>query len=106
MNISARSSKLQGLRPAALQLNKSSSKIMKKKNNSSHVERVKSPVVVYLVSPKIIHVRGEEFKGLVQRLTGKQASSEATVKEKDDKQGSGGLNYEDVNTLPGNLAAA
>lgn len=31
------------------------------------------PVVMYMTSPKIIKVRPEEFKGLVQRLTGNQA---------------------------------
>ncbi|XP_009362795.2 protein MKS1-like [Pyrus x bretschneideri] len=50
---------LQGPRPAPLMVSKNSQKVMKKK-----------PVVVYLISPKIIHVQPEEFMGLVQRLTG------------------------------------
>ncbi|CAN6586687.1 hypothetical protein ACFX13_014317 [Malus domestica] len=50
---------LQGPRPAPLMVSKNSQKVMKKK-----------PVIVYLISPKIIHVQPEEFMGLVQRLTG------------------------------------
>ncbi|KAJ0027292.1 hypothetical protein Pint_36235 [Pistacia integerrima] len=116
MNMSAKSSKLQGPRPAALKVSKSSSKIMtKKKNNNNNVQRVKSPVVIYLVSPKIIHVRPEEFMGLVQRLTGKQAtensnsnseSSCATVMENGNKCVNGGVNYEDEVAFSANLAAA
>lgn len=57
--------KLQGPRPTALTVSKSSKKAMaKKKPNPSN------PVIVYLISPKIIHVQPEEFMGLVQRLTG------------------------------------
>ncbi|KAJ0027289.1 hypothetical protein Pint_36239 [Pistacia integerrima] len=113
--MSAGSSKLQGPRPAALKVSKSSSKIIKKKNNNNNVQRIKSPVVIYLVSPKIIHVRPEEFMGFVQRLTGKQAtansnsnseSSCATVMENGDECVNGGANYDDEVALSANLAAA
>ncbi|XP_068308807.1 protein MKS1-like [Pyrus communis] len=50
---------LQGPRPTPLMASKNSQKATKKK-----------PVIVYLISPKIIHVQPEEFMGLVQRLTG------------------------------------
>ncbi|KAH7554202.1 hypothetical protein JRO89_XS12G0133700 [Xanthoceras sorbifolium] len=53
--------KLQGPRPATL----------KKPQRTS-------PVIVYLVSPKIIHVRPEEFMGLVQRLTGREPPTESS----------------------------
>ncbi|XP_050114639.1 VQ motif-containing protein 8, chloroplastic-like [Malus sylvestris] len=59
MKSSRRHLELQGPRPAPLMVSKNSQKVMKKK-----------PVVVYLISPKIIHVQPEEFMGLVQRLTG------------------------------------
>ncbi|KAL6138255.1 hypothetical protein ACLB2K_063538 [Fragaria x ananassa] len=61
---------LQGPRPAALTVSKNSKKMMvnKKKQNPS-------PVIVYLISPKIIHVQPEEFMALVQRLTGNHESS-------------------------------
>ena len=54
---------LQGPRPAPLKVSENSSKI--KKSN-----RRRSPVIIYLQSPKVIHVRPEEFKGIVQQLTG------------------------------------
>ncbi|XP_023878643.2 protein MKS1 [Quercus suber] len=54
---------LQGPRPAPLTVSENSSKI--KKSN-----RRRSPVIIYLQSPKVIHVRPEEFMGTVQQLTG------------------------------------
>lgn len=57
------SSELQGPRPAPLTVGKDSSKI--KKSN-----RRRPPVIIYLESPKVIHVRPEEFMGIVQQLTG------------------------------------
>lgn len=53
-----------GPRPSLLMVSKNSTKIKKPKHSS--------PVVIYLKSPQIIHVRPEEFMQLVQRLTGKQ----------------------------------
>lgn len=69
--------KLQGPRPAALKIGKcsDSSKIIKK----PAIHQKRSPVVIYLVSPKIIHVRPEEFMGLVQRLTGNQAATSSSL---------------------------
>ncbi|KAA8518427.1 hypothetical protein F0562_015901 [Nyssa sinensis] len=64
------SGQLHGPRPAPLAVNKSSSKIKKPLMNQS-----REPVVVYLKSPKIIHVSPREFMGLVQRLTGNQGST-------------------------------
>ncbi|XP_024191547.1 VQ motif-containing protein 8, chloroplastic-like [Rosa chinensis] len=58
-------SQLQGPRPAALTVSKNSKKMMAKKKTDPQ-----NPVIVYLISPKIIHVQPEEFMGLVQRLTG------------------------------------
>ncbi|XP_041023984.1 protein MKS1-like [Juglans microcarpa x Juglans regia] len=69
---------LQGSRPAPLTVSKSSTKI-KKPIPSTGTGKIRSPVIVYLQSPKVIHVRPEEFMGMVQRLTGKQASSSTVV---------------------------
>lgn len=68
--------KLQGPRPAALEIGKcsNSSKIIKK----PAIRQKRSPVVIYLVSPKIIHVRPEDFMGLVQRLTGNQQATSSS----------------------------
>ncbi|KAL4606746.1 hypothetical protein ACB092_09G125800 [Castanea dentata] len=65
MNFQTRkhSSELQGPRPAPLTVSKDSSKI--KKSNQR-----RPPVIIYLESPKVIHVRPEEFMGTVQQLTG------------------------------------
>ncbi|KAJ4840089.1 hypothetical protein Tsubulata_009907 [Turnera subulata] len=61
---------LEGLKsPAGLMVSRSSTKIKK-----SLASQSRSPVIVYLKSPDVIHVRPEEFMGLVQRLTGKQAA--------------------------------
>lgn len=67
---------LRGPRPAPLTGRKSSTKINKPIPSS---EKSRSPVIVYLQSPKVIHVRPEEFMGTVQRLTGKQAPSTAAA---------------------------
>lgn len=59
---------LQGPRPTPLAISPSSGKIMKRNDKAPrHYPR---PVVIYLRSPKIIHVRPEEFMSLVQELTG------------------------------------
>lgn len=78
---SIRRSELQGLRPSPLQVSHCSSMIKKASHGNvgnrmnSSSSKVINPVVIYLRSPKIIHVRPEEFMSLVQRLTGKDSSS-------------------------------
>ncbi|KAI3791624.1 hypothetical protein L2E82_05483 [Cichorium intybus] len=73
---------LHGPKPTPLMINKNSSKIVKKNNTShqsyKHLIRgkgYKSPVIVYLKSPKVIHVLPHEFMTTVQRLTGKSVTS-------------------------------
>ncbi|KAF7851981.1 hypothetical protein BT93_L1677 [Corymbia citriodora subsp. variegata] len=69
---------LQGRRPEAMAVNRGSMMIQKQDfvpaTTTSHH---KQPVtkIVYLRSPKVIHVKPEEFMGLVQQLTGNQSSS-------------------------------
>lgn len=98
MNFPARK-KLQGPRPAALKVSRFSSEVKKSVTGAS---RRRSPVVIYLVSPKVIHVRPEEFMGLVQRLTGKQAPSPGLPPspckemEKNDKSVISGVNNDVV----------
>ncbi|KAE8125233.1 hypothetical protein FH972_020066 [Carpinus fangiana] len=60
---------LQGPRPALLMVGKSSTKIIKNRPFPAGRSRC-SPVIIYLESPKVIHVRPEEFMDTVQRLTG------------------------------------
>ncbi|PWA36753.1 VQ-like protein [Artemisia annua] len=69
--------RLYGPKPTPLMINKNSSKISK---NQSHkpVSRggdYKSPVIVYLKSPEVVHVLPHEFMTTVQRLTGKTSAS-------------------------------
>ncbi|KAF8396328.1 hypothetical protein HHK36_017943 [Tetracentron sinense] len=56
---------LQGPRPPPLKVSRKSCKIKKP---------LRSPVVIYLRSPKIIHTRPQDFMNLVQHLTGKGSS--------------------------------
>ncbi|KAG6596645.1 VQ motif-containing protein 8, chloroplastic, partial [Cucurbita argyrosperma subsp. argyrosperma] len=79
MNSAARNQlplRLRGPRPPPLTVNKSSTKIFKKSTttNLRPIPNRRDPVIVYLRSPKIIHVRPEEFKSFVQRLTGNGSS--------------------------------
>ena len=56
-----------------LEVSKDSSKTMRKKLKFSRQNE--QPVqVVYMRSPRIIKVRPEDFRGVVQQLTGNQAS--------------------------------
>lgn len=67
--------KLQCPRPAPLMVSKNSSKI---KKTAAPNQGRSSPVIVYLKSPDIIHVRPEDFMGTVQRLTGKAETFSTT----------------------------
>ncbi|KAK4784498.1 hypothetical protein SAY86_018866 [Trapa natans] len=62
---------IQDRRPAALDLNRSSTIA----NEQAARQRDRcSPVVVYLQSPKVVHVRPEEFMEMVQQLTGNRSA--------------------------------
>ncbi|XP_062166939.1 protein MKS1-like [Alnus glutinosa] len=61
---------MQGPRPAPLTVSRSSTKIIKKKQPVPAPGQSRSPVIIYLKSPTVIHVRPEEFRDTVQRLTG------------------------------------
>ena len=52
---------------------KGSSKTGKKVMKLQVPIKYNGPVVVYMKSPKIIEVRSEDFKGVVQQLTGNHA---------------------------------
>ncbi|XP_050229310.1 VQ motif-containing protein 8, chloroplastic-like [Mercurialis annua] len=75
MMTSSTRKQLQGSRPAPLMVNKNYS--AKIKRSLSRKGR-RSPVIIYLKSPDIIHVRPEEFMGLVQRLTGRKQDHSST----------------------------
>ncbi|KAJ9554976.1 hypothetical protein OSB04_009590 [Centaurea solstitialis] len=80
---------LQGPKPTPLMININSSKINKKNyNNMSHQHDrkreggrrngYKSPVIVYLQSPKVVHVLPHDFMTTVQRLTGKPMAASSS----------------------------
>ncbi|PKU83250.1 protein MKS1 [Dendrobium catenatum] len=62
---------LQGPRPAPLRLSKDSHKIRKPP------PAPRDPVIIYTISPKVIHVDLADFMGLVQRLTGPENAGPA-----------------------------
>ncbi|CAL9060606.1 protein MKS1-like [Musa acuminata AAA Group] len=64
---------LQGPRPTPLQVRKDSHKI--RKPPAAAPPQTRQPVIIYTVSPKVIHASRSEFMSLVQRLTGAASSS-------------------------------
>ncbi|KAG2576094.1 protein MKS1-like [Panicum virgatum] len=59
---------LQGPRPAPLRVRTDSHKI--RKPPQQPVQQVRKPVIIYAVSPKVVHADPSEFMSVVQRLTG------------------------------------
>jgi len=60
-------------RPSPLTINKNSHKI--KKPPLGPQTQIHQPVIIYTISPKIIHTTPSEFMSLVQSLTGSSSSS-------------------------------
>ncbi|CAN6169490.1 unnamed protein product [Urochloa humidicola] len=58
-------------------------------------QQERKPVIIYMVSPKVIHVEAHEFMPLVQRLTGpnaggdKKASRAPSTSPRQEQEGSG-----------------
>lgn len=71
-------SKLQGGRPPSLKICRKSHKILNPATAvpSMPVVNRSQPVILYMQSPKIIHAEVEDFRGLVQRLTGNSSTSD------------------------------
>ncbi|XP_008784130.1 protein MKS1-like [Phoenix dactylifera] len=82
---------LQGPRPTPLKVRKDSYKIKKPPPapaGPSHTAAAaaaaaaphhRPPVIIYTVSPKIIHTKPSDFMNLVQRLTGPDSSADASL---------------------------
>ncbi|XP_029118872.1 protein MKS1 isoform X2 [Elaeis guineensis] len=68
---------LQGPRPTPLKVQKDSHKI--KKPPLAPPPQHRPPVIIYTVSPKVIHTTPGDFMSLVQRLTGASSSSSAAA---------------------------
>lgn len=78
---------LQGPRPAVLKVNKDSYKIRKppvpppahsQAPQEPAPPEERQPVIIYAVSPKVIHTTVTDFMKLVQRLTGNTSSAETS----------------------------
>ncbi|KAG8046274.1 hypothetical protein GUJ93_ZPchr0008g12144 [Zizania palustris] len=61
---------LQGPRPALLKVRKDSHKIRRQPAPQQPVQQVRPPLIIYTVSPKVVHANPAEFMSVVQRLTG------------------------------------
>jgi hypothetical protein len=53
-----------------------SRKIGKSSSPSPSQQQNRKPVIIYMVSPKVIHVEAHEFMSLVQRLTGPEGAGD------------------------------
>ncbi|OIW14481.1 hypothetical protein TanjilG_19897 [Lupinus angustifolius] len=77
--------KLQGPPPTPLRIKKDSHKI--KKTRLAQVPQLslpqppqqREPIIIYTVSPKVIHTTPSDFMNLVQRLTGSTSSSSLSL---------------------------
>ncbi|KAE8704386.1 cycloartenol Synthase-like isoform X1 [Hibiscus syriacus] len=69
---------LQGPRPTPLKVRKDSHKIKKPPlaPQPSQQQQIRPPVIIYTVSPKVIHTSPSGFMNLVQRLTGTTSLSD------------------------------
>lgn len=72
MEVSVKRQALKGPRPTSLEIDRSS------KLKSFLPKQNRSPVIIHLRSPKIIHVSPTKFRELVQQLTGKKISDESS----------------------------
>ena len=78
---------LQGPRPAPLRIHKDSHKIKKPPlapppQQPPHQQLQpppRQPIIIYTVSPKVIHTTPNDFMSLVQRLTGSSSSSSSSI---------------------------
>ncbi|GAU27476.1 hypothetical protein TSUD_14560 [Trifolium subterraneum] len=89
---------LQGPRPTPLRINKNSHKI--KKPPLGPQAQIRQPVIIYTVSPKIIHTTPNEFMSLVQRLTGSSNSSSSMVSMSNDSLNDINTSCETTTTAP------
>ncbi|CAJ1971997.1 unnamed protein product [Sphenostylis stenocarpa] len=84
---------LQGPRPTPLRVNKDSHKIKKPPlaPPPSHPQAPpRQPIIIYTVSPKVIHTTPSDFMSLVQRLTGSSSSDKLTTHPLNDDKDHGG----------------
>ncbi|KAK1282033.1 Protein MKS1 [Acorus calamus] len=84
-----------GHRPSPLHVHNDSHKIGKPKSSTTST----GPIIIYTVSPKVIHTEPSEFMSLVQRLTGVSSSSTSAASDDEAhrvKEGSCSSGEEDI----------
>ncbi|KAF9609125.1 hypothetical protein IFM89_013379 [Coptis chinensis] len=82
---------LQGPRPAPLKVRKDSHKIKKPpiapqqvqqhQQQQQQQQQQRQPVIIYTLSPKVIHTNASDFMSLVQRLTGPSTSIPSPINQ-------------------------
>ncbi|KAI3460498.1 hypothetical protein Pfo_017161 [Paulownia fortunei] len=97
---------LQGLRPTPLRVRKGSHKIRKPPvepppaavaQPHHHPHAPPRPVIIYTVSPKIIHANPNEFMSLVQRLTGPNSSCTSSTQNNSPSTSSSSSAFQENN---------
>ncbi|KAB2635149.1 protein MKS1-like [Pyrus ussuriensis x Pyrus communis] len=104
---------LQGPRPTPLRIHKDSHKIKKppvvpqpsqqpnQQQQPHHYQQPRQPVIIYTVSPKVIHTNPSEFMDLVQRLTGLPRSNSSTTSSSPPSNNNiNPLNHDNYNNPP------
>ncbi|KAL3504391.1 hypothetical protein ACH5RR_034232 [Cinchona calisaya] len=89
---------LQGPRPTPLKVQKNSHKIRKPPvapQPSQPLAPPRPPVIIYTVSPKVIHANPNEFMTLVQRLTGHGSTSSSSMTMNSEVSSSSSLSFQD-----------
>ncbi|KAK7318463.1 hypothetical protein RJT34_03165 [Clitoria ternatea] len=76
---------LQGMRPPPLKVSKDSHKIRKPPlpptaHQPKPAPEHRKPVIIYSVSPKVLHVTVSDFMNVVQRLTGPSSGDETALR--------------------------
>ncbi|KAK7358846.1 hypothetical protein VNO77_00786 [Canavalia gladiata] len=85
---SKKESQLLGTRPSPLRVNKDSHKIRKPPlppaaHQPAPAPENRQPVIIYSVSPKVLHVTVSDFMNVVQRLTGPSFGDETALRSGD-----------------------
>lgn len=91
---------LQGPRPTPLRIHKDSHKIKKPpiapplSQPNQPQQPPRQPVIIYTVSPKVIHTNPSDFMNLVQRLTGLPRSNSSPRNDQNSNGGGGDSSME------------
>ncbi|KAJ4964915.1 hypothetical protein NE237_016764 [Protea cynaroides] len=97
-----------GPRPAPLKVRKDSYKIKKPPlapPPQQSQQQPRQPVIIYTVSPKVIHTSASNFMTLVQRLTGSNSSSSSSLSSSPSPSPSASFYVDNTTNVPVSPAA-